>query len=38
MTTVSFTNVVTHETELRDIFGWPTARAQNKQIDRLHRH
>ena len=38
MTTVSFTDVVTQETELRDIFGWPTARAQNKQIDRLDHH
>ena len=38
MTTVSFTDVVTQEIELRDIFGWPTARAQNKQIDRLDHH
>ena len=38
MTTVSFTDVVTEETELREIFGWPTARSQNKQIDRLDQH
>ncbi len=38
MTTVSFTDVVTQETELREIFGWPTVRAQNKQIDRLDHH
>ncbi len=38
MTTVSFTDVITEEVELRDIFGWPTERARNKQIDRLDRH
>jgi hypothetical protein len=38
MTTVSFTDVVTQEEELRAIFGRPTVRAQNKQIDRLDHH
>ena len=38
MTTVSFTNVITEESELREIFGWPTERARNKQIDRLDDH
>ena len=38
MTTVSFTNVITEEAELREIFGWPTERARNKQIDRLDAH
>ena len=33
-----FTNVITEETELRDVFGWPTERALNKQIERLDRH
>ena len=38
MTTASFTDVITEEVELRDIFGWPTERARNKQIDRLDGH
>ncbi len=38
MTTVSFTNVITEEARLREIFGWPTERARNKQIDRLDDH
>lgn len=38
MTTVSFADVLTQETELRDIFGSPIARSQNKQIDRLDHH
>ena len=38
MTTVSFTDVITEEVELRDIFGWPTECARNKQIDRLDGH
>ncbi len=38
MTTVRFTNVITEEVELREIFGWPTERARNKQIDRLDDH
>ncbi len=38
MTTVRFTNVITEEAELREIFGWPTERARNKQIDRLDDH
>ena len=38
MTTVSFADVLSQETELRDIFGSPIARSQNKQIDRLDHH
>ena len=38
MTTASFTNVITEESELREVFGWPTERAVNKQIDRLDHH
>ena len=38
MTTVSFADVITEETELREIFGWPAERSLNKQIDRLDVH
>ena len=38
MTTVSFGEVITEEAELREIFGWPSERALNKQIDRLDKH
>ena len=38
MTTASFTDVITEESELREIFGWPTERALNKQLDRLDKH
>ena len=38
MATTRFTNVITEETELREIFGWPSERALNKQIDRLDNH
>ena len=38
MTTVSFADVITEEAELREIFGWPSERALNKQIDRLDKH
>ena len=38
MTTVNFTGVVTEESELREIFGWPTERSLNKEIDRLDHH
>ena len=38
MTTASFTDVITDESELREIFGWPTERALNKQLDRLDHH
>ena len=38
MTTVAFKDVITEEAQLRDIFGWPTERARNKQIDRLDHH
>ncbi len=38
MTTVTFSDVITEEAELREIFGWPSERALNKQIDRLDKH
>ena len=38
MTTTSFTDVITTEAELREIFGWPTERSANKQIDRIDEH
>ena len=38
MTTTSFTDVITTESELREVFGWPSERATNKQIDRLDQH
>jgi len=38
MTTVSFADVITEEAELSEIFGWPSERALNKQIDRLDKH
>ena len=38
MTTVNFTGEVTEESELREIFGWPTERSLNKEIDRLDHH
>ena len=38
MTTVTFSEVITEEAELREIFGWPSERALNKQIDRLDKH
>ena len=38
MTTVSFTDVITEEVELRNIFGWQKERARDKQIDRLDGH
>ena len=38
MTTVSFGDVITEEAELREVFGWPSQRALNKQIDRLDKH
>ncbi len=38
MTIERFTNVITEETELREIFGEPSERAVNKQIDRLDVH
>lgn len=38
MTTASFTDVITEESELREIFGRVTERALNKQIDRLDHH
>ena len=38
MTTTPFTDLITDESQLRDVFGWPSARALNKQIDRLDQH
>lgn len=38
MTTVDFADVITEEAALREIFGWPSERALNKQIDRLDNH
>ena len=38
MTTATFTYVITEESELREIFGWPAERAVKKQLDRLDRH
>ena len=38
MTTATFTDLITEESQLREIFGWPTERALNKQIDRLDQH
>jgi len=35
MTTTTFTDLITDESQLRDIFGWPSERALNKQIERL---
>lgn len=38
MTTTTFTDLITDESQLRDVFGWPSERAVNKQIDRLDQH
>jgi PPOX class probable FMN-dependent enzyme len=38
VTTASFTDVITEESELREIFGWPTELALNKQISLLDQH
>ena len=38
MTAVRFTDVITEESELREIFGWPSERASNKEMDRLDHH
>jgi PPOX class probable FMN-dependent enzyme len=38
MTTTTFTDLITDETQLRDVFGWPSARAVHKQIDHLDQH
>ena len=38
MTTTTFTDLITDESQLRDVFGWPSARAVNKQIDHLDQH
>ena len=38
MTTTTFTDLITDESQLRDVFGWPSARSVNKQIDHLDQH
>ena len=38
MTAVSFSDVITEGGQSREIFGWPTERALNKQMDRLDHH
>jgi PPOX class probable FMN-dependent enzyme len=38
MTTTPFTDLITDASQLRDIFGWPSARSVNKQIDHLDQH
>ena len=38
MTTVSFSEMITEEAQLREIFGWPTERSVNKQMDHLDHH
>lgn len=38
MTSTTFTDLITDESQLRDIFGWPSERSLNKQIDRLDRY
>src|SRR5215467_11420630 len=38
MTTTTFTDLITAESQLRDVFGWPSARAVNKQLDHLDQH
>lgn len=38
MTMTTFTDLITDESQLRDVFGWPSDRALNKQIDRLDEH
>ena len=35
--TTTFTDLITDESQLRDVFGWPSERL-NKQIDRLDQH
>src|SRR5947208_6954029 len=38
MTTTTFTDLMTDQSGLRDVFGWPSERSVNKQIDRLDQH
>ena len=38
MTTTTFTDLITDESQLRDVFGWPSERSLNKQIDHLDQH
>ena len=38
MTTTTFTDLITDESQLRDVFGWPSSRSVNKQIDHLDQH
>ena len=38
MITNTFNHVITEESQLREIFGWPTERALNKQLDHPDQH
>lgn len=38
MATVNFSEVISEEAQLREIFGWPTERSLNKQMERLDHH
>ena len=38
MTAVRFTDVITEESELREIFAWPSERASNKETNSLDHH
>ncbi|ETW97679.1 MAG: hypothetical protein ETSY1_21700 [Candidatus Entotheonella factor] len=38
MTTTIFSDLITGESQLREVFGWPSERALNKQIDCLDEH
>src|SRR4029450_4332988 len=38
MTTTTFTDLITDESQLRAVFGWPSERSVNKQIDHLDQH
>ena len=38
MTTTTFTDLMTDESQLRDVCGWPSERSLNKQIERLDQH
>jgi hypothetical protein len=38
MVVIRFNDVITSEEQLRDVFGWPTERAKNKQIGHIDKH
>ena len=38
MITTTFTDVITEESQLREVFGWPTERSKNKEINHLDKH